>query len=488
MSNTNEKEEKPKQEDDVPKTIPPKATPDRSKSTTGESQDDIASLCTLQMEVTEYLERTESTNYHEMYPGVEMIEYDYRAERRSLYATNILESIAHLIKGCLGAGIMGMHEAYMYGGLWASLASTILIGLLVFSSMFTLVNSAQTMYNRLRVGRLSYPDLAEVAVATGPMTACRPYSKVFRYLVELFLYIEFCGTCCIFQIMIAHTLKEVLEAISSRISDRDLSISLYVLIITVPLIILCLIRSLKYLAPFSLMADIFCAICVLTTMYYSISVAPDLSERPAWKSIHGWFRFCGVCLYTVDGIGVTLPIENNMRKPQYIIVVLQCGMAVVVALVGIIGFFGYWAWGETCRSPITIHMPMETAPIIMQFLLVASLAVTFAVHFWVPFRVIWHYIGKRYKRKRDIWERIYRTLNVLLITGLSIAFPNLHNWMSFLGNFFLGFIVFIFPAIIETLVMWKDKRGIEWRSLKDVCFIVIGILLCCGAIYSYDNE
>lgn len=35
------------------------------------------------------------------------------------------------MKGCLGAGILGMHEAYMYGGIWTSLGVTATIGFLV---------------------------------------------------------------------------------------------------------------------------------------------------------------------------------------------------------------------------------------------------------------------------------------------------------------------------------------------------------------------
>ncbi|XP_050358077.1 proton-coupled amino acid transporter-like protein pathetic [Nymphalis io] len=448
-----------------------------NKTAQNETDDDISSLRTLEFEVSEYLGRSDSTAYHELYPGVEMIDYDFVGERQNLYATNLVESTAHLVKGCIGAGILGIHEAYMYGGIWTSLSVTTIFGFLISYCMLMLVKSAQKMYLRLRVPRLSYPDLAEVALATGPLKL-RRFSKAFRYLVDMFLFLEFNGTCCIFEIIIAKTLKEVLEAASSI----KISISLYILIVTLPLIALSLIRSLKYLAPFSLAADLIIALCVATTMYYSLTIASNLSERPAWKSIHGFFNMLGVCMYSINGIGVVLPIENNMRRPQYFNTVLQFGMPIVICFVMIIGFFGYWAWGENCRSPFTIHMPSYLSLLIMQGLLTITLGVTFAVHFWVPFRIIWHYVGKNHDTRRELWERLYRALHVMVIACLSIALPNIVTWMSFLGNFFSAVMVFIFPSLIEILITWKEPRKyrLRWSLVKNISLVILGTVLCGG--------
>ncbi|XP_068630170.1 proton-coupled amino acid transporter-like protein pathetic, partial [Battus philenor] len=345
------------------------------------------------MELRNYLDRSNDFELHEIYPGVERSDYDYIAERQNLHGTTIIESTAHLIKACLGAGILGIHEGYSYGGLWTSLVANILLGLFVPYNMLLLIDSAQRMYIRLRVPRLSYPDLVEAVIATGPLKCFRRFSKAFRYSVDSFLFLGFCSTCCIFEIMIAQTLKEV----RNTLNTLRFPISIYILIVSVPLILICMIRSLKHLAPYSMVADVFCGVCVLFTVYYSILQTKD-EERPAWKSVQGLFRFCGVCIYSLDGIGVALPIENYMAQPQYFHIVVQWGMAIVVLAVACIGFFGYWAWGDNCRSPITIHMPKNTVSIAIQFVLAATLGVTFSVHLWVPFKTIWYYIGRKHQR------------------------------------------------------------------------------------------
>jgi hypothetical protein len=68
------------------------------------------------------------------------------------------------------------------------------------------------------------------------------------------------------------------------------------------------------------------AICIIITMYYSLSKAGSLLDRPAFKSFRGLLQFCGILLYSIDGINITLPIENNMAKPQYFPYVLNYGM------------------------------------------------------------------------------------------------------------------------------------------------------------------
>ncbi|KAL0810389.1 hypothetical protein ABMA28_010534, partial [Loxostege sticticalis] len=369
-----------------------------------------------------------------------------------------LESASHIVKGCLGAGIMSIHEGYMNGGLWASLGTTAVIGLVVPYVMYMLVISAQKLYVRLRIPRLTYPDLGEVAVATGPWPSLRRFSKAFRYSIDICLFIELFGTCCVYQIMMAQTLKQVLESVSAGAKNWNMPIRIYILIVLVPVFFLCMIRSLKFLAPFSLFADMLIGICVITSMYYSISRAVDVYDRPAYKSFPGLMNFVGVLLYSIDGVGIVLPVENNMQQPKNFKYVLCLGWTIIMFSVTLTGFFGYLGWGEECKSPITTHMPLETFTIILQFLICTVLTVTFAVSFYVPFRIVWRYIGRRYKRYRGSWESFYRGLLTIAVTILAVAYPNMIRIMIFLGNFFLAFIAFIFPAFIESLVFWNERR------------------------------
>lgn len=63
------------------------------------------------------------------------------------------------------------------------------------------------------------------------------------------------------------------------------------------------------------------------TVYYAVkhqSVSP--LDFPAFKTVPGLFEFMGVCVFSMEGVGVTLAIENSMEEPKKIALVLAGGL------------------------------------------------------------------------------------------------------------------------------------------------------------------
>ncbi|KAG6444088.1 hypothetical protein O3G_MSEX003210 [Manduca sexta] len=357
--------------------------------------------------------------------------YDFVAYRSTRKPTNVLESTGHLIKGCLGGGILGIHEAYMKCGLWTSLIVTIVFGFYITYCVHILVKSAQMLYKRLHIPEMSYPDVAEASLEVGPFPKLRKYSKWFRYAVDITICIDLFGACCVYQIIIAKTIKQ-LAMNSTEVPAEDLNyLRLYIFALLVPILLLCMITTLKYLAPFTLIADVFIVACVIATVYYSLREAPNISEVPSWKGVIGFFEFCGIVVFSMEGIGVSLPIENNMKDPKKFPLVLCGGMSVVVSFLILVGFFGYWGFGENSRSPVTLNFPPDVFPTILKCLMAVMIFVTFALNFWAPFNLVWHYVSRKHDPKRYwLWERVYRAIFIVVITAIAIAFPNIGNLMG----------------------------------------------------------
>lgn len=51
---------------------------------------------------------------------------------------------------------------------------------------------------------------------------------------------------------------------------------------------------------------------------------PDISTKP-YKDFGGVMRFIGVCIFSMEGVGITLPIENAMAEPTLMPIVVAIG-------------------------------------------------------------------------------------------------------------------------------------------------------------------
>lgn len=75
-------------------------------------------------------------------------------------------------------------------------------------------------------------------------------------------------------------------------------------------------------------------------------------------------------------------------------------------------------------------------PTILKALIAVMIYVTFGLNFWAPFNLVWYYLKKRHpEEKHYIWERVYRTITVIAITAIAVAFPRLGPLMGLVSKF-----------------------------------------------------
>lgn len=64
-------------------------------------------------------------------------------------------------------------------------------------------------------------------------------------------------------------------------------------------------------------------------------------------------------MYAFEGVGVVLPLENNMKTPNAfggLTGVLNTGMAIIACLYAGVGFFGYLKYGDNVAATITLNL------------------------------------------------------------------------------------------------------------------------------------
>lgn len=64
----------------------------------------------------------------------------------------------------------------------------------------------------------------------------------------------------------------------------------------------------------------------------------------------------------MEGIGVVMPVENSMKKPQHFLGcpgVLNTAMITVIVLYAVIGLLGYVSYGDLVEGSVTLNLPKD---------------------------------------------------------------------------------------------------------------------------------
>lgn len=72
--------------------------------------------------------------------------------------------------------------------------------------------------------------------------------------------------------------------------------------------------------------------------------------------------FFSITIFAMEAIGVVMPLENQMKTPQNFVGicgVLNRGMSGVTLVYIILGFLGYWHYGDATLDSITLNLPTE---------------------------------------------------------------------------------------------------------------------------------
>ncbi|KAH1003597.1 hypothetical protein HUJ04_003495 [Dendroctonus ponderosae] len=387
-------------------------------------------------------------------------DYDPHLHREVESPTTNAETLIHLLKGCLGTGILAMPEAFKLSGMINGIISTFLIGALCTYCLHVLVKAQYVMCKKLRVALLTYPDSMKIACDIGP-TCLRGFAPYAPALTNFFLIFYQMGICCVYVVFVGQNLKYVFDEYTST----KYSLIVYMLIVFVPFVLIICIKNLKLLAPFSILANVITLITFGVVCYYIFQNLEDFSDRPAVGSLSD---------YPLQPMGV-----------------LNIGMILVTVIYVGMGMMGYWQYGDGIKSSITMNFPI--AEILAQVIILSySLAIyiSYGLQGYVPVQIMWtNYIAKHLEdanaKKKSFYEYLLRIVCVIVTFVLAMTVPLLGLFISLVGSFCLSALGIAFPAIIEMCANWPEKSHPKTLLFwKDILLIGIGVIGLSAGSYS----
>jgi solute carrier family 36 (proton-coupled amino acid transporter) len=247
-----------------------------------------------------------------------------------------------------------MPVAFSYVGLVGGVLATLATSILCTHCSYLVVKSSTQLCARTGRTTMTYPEVAEAAFAEGP-NWCRKLAKIF---VLYCLFLAYFGSSSVYSVIVASTLKQIIE----YHTEKDVNIRYYLLGLLLPLILLSWIPDLKWLAPISLMANVFMGTGLGLTIYYLVTDVPAISNELLVGSLELVPSFFAIVIFAIQAIGVVMPLRNQMLEPENFVGpfgVLSQGMAIVTVIYAVLGFLGYLKYGADTADSITLNLPEE---------------------------------------------------------------------------------------------------------------------------------
>lgn len=394
------------------------------------------------------------------------------------HPTSFLETLIHLLKGNVGSGMFAMGDAFHNAGLIFSPVVTLFLGVICVYSQHMLLSGARELQKRTRSPVLpAFAEAVELSFKTGP-PKLNQFAKTVRLWINIFLCVTQMGFCCVYFVFISDNLKKVMDHYNA-----ELDIHVHMTIILLPIMVSCWIRDLKYLVPLSLFANFAMTAGIAVTLYY---ISQDLPAPSTREYIAPWTKiplFFGTAIYSFEGIGLVLPLQNEMRQPEQFtrkFGVLNIGMTIVTCLLIIMGFLGYLKYGDNVQGSLTLNLPQQDILAqAVQLTISVGILFSYALQMYVPIEILWPSVQKRWGpfKNSSLIDILFRSSLVLITFILAEAIPHLGLFISLVGAVSSTALALFFPAVMDLAIHWESGLGhLKWLLWKDSFIIFIGII------------
>lgn len=402
-------------------------------------------------------------------------------ERKLENPTSNNDTLTHLLKASLGTGILAMPYAFKCVGLLMGIFFMIIVAVVCTHCSYILIKCAHVLYKKTKRSTMTFAEVGEAALENGPRPL-REYANAFRIFIIVSLFSTYFGTCSVYTVLIAKNIAQVVSYYMG-VNEEDLEIRIFIFALLLPLIFMAWIRNLKYLAPVSMIANIFMALGLGITFYYLLGTGEinwDNVPNILFKGPKEWPSFFSLSIFAIEAIGVVMPLENAMKTPQSLLGccgVLNKGMSGVTFVYILLGFLGYLRYGEVVEGSITLNLTDPVIPAqVVKISIALAIYCTFGLQFFVCIEIMWNSIKEKFSKRPDLADYMMRTIMVTACVLLAVAVPTIAPFMGVIGAFCFSLLGLIAPAVIEVITFWDIGLGpCKYLLWKNILIFIFGL-------------
>ncbi|KAK8800339.1 hypothetical protein WA171_004972 [Blastocystis sp. BT1] len=375
--------------------------------------------------------------------------------------------IANLVKTCIGTGMLALPNTVYLGGLIPAIVILIVVPSWIVYCTKLITDSFCAFDTKPKPEEDPYVLLADKA-----------FGKVGVLLLQISFVITVYGIAVAYEI----TWNMLLAGLNWKqwglefFSNKWFWGVVYFFLAC----ILALLKDLRALAKPSQMGNFFIiTVSIIVIIYGICSFGLHIDTKNLmWTTPLDLAKLFGVVCYSL-GIAVIGPTSyNTMKKPEQYFKALVTSVVIAVLVYMSLGVLGAMSYN---RAPGGIDpLVINNIPSSNIIYYICCIGICFVAYFSYPVAVFPGILalesgikeseeGEGYFVKN--WKRIVlRIFMTLVVTVISIVFPNFKGVVSLIGCLTISFVTFVFPPLIHYVLVPQTKG----KQIRDIILAMLG--------------
>ncbi|ODQ64117.1 hypothetical protein NADFUDRAFT_84119 [Nadsonia fulvescens var. elongata DSM 6958] len=367
------------------------------------------------------------------------------------------KAVMLLLKSFVGTGILFLPKAFLNGGLLFSSLVLTLCAALCYWCFLLLVQS------RMATGINSFGDIGGAL-----------YGPVMRQMIISSIVVSQIGFASAYIVFTSENLR----AFVLSIWGKSLNIETLILIQLIIFMPLSMVRDIVRLSGTALIADLFIMLGLIYLYYWSGSLVAHngISDIVLFNS-DNWALFLGTAIFTFEGVGLIIPIQESMKHPHQFTSVLAGVMIGITFLFVSMGALCYSAFGSQTQTVVILNLPQESKFVNgVQLLYSAAILLSTPLQLFPAIRIMENGIFTRsgkFNSKVKWQKNIFRTFIVMMTACVAWGgADDLDKFVALVGSFACIPLVFLYPPLLHL----KSCAKTSLARAGDIFLCVIGIL------------
>lgn len=364
-----------------------------------------------------------------------------------------------LLKSFVGTGVLFLPKAFLNGGMLFSNLVLLGVAMLSFYCFILLVNT------RLKIEG-SFGDIGGIL-----------FGKHLRTLILFSIVLSQIGFVSAYIVFTSENLQAFILAVSHCRTWIDIKFMVLMqLIIFLPL---SLIRDISKLGFTALVADFFILLGLIYLYYYDIAtivaqkgVADITAFNPST-----WTLFIGTAIFTFEGVGLIIPIQESMKRPQNFPSVLAIVMVIITVIFLSMGALSYAAYGSATRTVVLLNLPQDDKFVnAVQFLYSLAILLSTPLQLFPAIRIMENELFSRSGKYNPYIKWQKNSFRFVLVMACALiawgGAGDLDKFVSLVGSFACVPLVYVYPPLLH----WKAVARTRLQRTLDLSLCVFGMI------------